>query len=217
MGKSKIEIIKGDITKQSFDCIVNAANEGLYEGSGVCGAIFQASGNWLRKECEKLSGCPTGEARITKAYNLNSQGIGWIIHAVGPVWRGGNSGEQKLLENAYVNSLKLAVNYKQAYEQQVLEALKRSPKKLEKEQINKIMEKEKLKLEQYSNNHPIKSIAFPSISTGIYSFPVEKATAIALRAIKNFLAHNNDLEKVTMVLFDDKTYEIYLKEMERNK
>jgi O-acetyl-ADP-ribose deacetylase (regulator of RNase III) len=100
------EIIKGDITKQKTDAIVNAANTALRHGGGVCGAVFAAAGaNLLQRECDEIGGCKTGEAVITKGYNLPAK---YIIHTVGPVWRGGNHNEEVLLRNCYVNSLALA-------------------------------------------------------------------------------------------------------------
>jgi len=100
------EIIKGDITKLKTDAIVNAANEALKRGGGVCGAIFAAAGaDELQRECDKIGECKTGEAVITKGYNLPAK---HIIHTVGPVWHGGGHGEETLLRNCYRNSLLLA-------------------------------------------------------------------------------------------------------------
>jgi len=162
--KSKIKIIKGDITKVKVEAIVNAANKTLLGGGGVDGAIHRAAGPKLLEECKKLGGCETGEAKITKGYNLPAK---YVIHTVGPIWQGGEYNEEENLASCYKNSLKLAVE----------------------------------------NN--IKSIAFPSISTGAYGFPIEKAAPIALREVKNFLEKDKAIEQVIFVLFSETDFQIY--------
>ncbi|ATW24285.1 O-acetyl-ADP-ribose deacetylase [Candidatus Formimonas warabiya] len=161
----RFEVIKGDITKQNVDAIVNAANHSLLGGGGVDGAIHRAAGPQLLGECKKLNGCRTGEAKITKGYKLPAK---WVIHTVGPVWRGGNREEDTLLGACYRNSLELAVR-----------------------------------------NGGIKTVAFPSISTGAYLFPVDRAAGIAVQEIIRFLEINASIEKVLMVCFDDQTYRVY--------
>lgn len=161
-----LKAVKGDITKiNDVDVIVNAANKTLLGGSGVDGAIHKAAGKKLLLECARLHGCKTGEAKITKAYNLP---VAAIIHTVGPVWKNGNNEEEKMLAMCYYNSLLLA-----------------------------------------KENH-YKRIAFPSISTGIYNYPVESAAKTAINTAIQFLNENpNSFELIEWVLFDDVTYLAY--------
>ncbi len=161
---SKIEIVKGDITTINVDAIVNAANSTLLGGGGVDGAIHRAAGPKLLEECKKLKGCPTGEAKITQGYRLPAN---YVIHTVGPVWKGGNMNEEEMLKNCYHNSLKIAVE----------------------------------------NN--VKTIAFPSISTGVYSFPFKRACRIALMTVNKFLEKNESIEKVILVCFNESDFQKY--------
>ena len=159
----EIEIIKGDITKLDVDAIVNAANKYLQEGGGVCGAIFRAANSpRLQEECNKYSPIKTGDAIITRGYNLKAK---YIIHAVGPVYRDDSS--SIYLEKAYYNSLELADDYN------------------------------------------LKTIAFPSISTGIYGYPLEKASKIAIDTIKKY--DSKSINKVILVCFNDEAYNLYIK------
>ncbi len=161
---SKIEVVQGDITQQKVDAIVNAANTTLLGGGGVDGAIHRAAGPELLKECREIGGCPTGEARITKGYQLFAK---YVIHTPGPVWQGGKNNEDGLLANCYKNSLKLAAE------------------------------------------KGAKSAAFPSISTGVYHFPIERASHIAFETVKDCLKEMKSIEKVVFVCFSKQDYEIY--------
>lgn len=168
--KEKIEILKGDITKQQVDAIVNAANTSLLGGGGVDGAIHRAAGPELLEETRKIGGCPTGEARVSKGYHLPAK---WVIHTVGPIWRDGNSNEEELLASCYRNSFKAA------------------------------------------RELGVKTIAFPSISTGAYRFPLERATEIALEETKSFLETDRAISKVLFVCFGDEVFQTYKRIFER--
>lgn len=163
--ESRIEVVQGDITRLDVDAIVNAANTSLLGGGGVDGAIHRAAGPGLLRECRMLHGCETGEAKITRGYDLPAR---WVIHTVGPVWQGGSKGEDELLANAWRNSLKIA------------------------------------------SDKEMHTVAFPSVSTGVYRFPVERAAAIAVREVRRFLAGNRHPERVIIVAFNPEAYTAYL-------
>lgn len=182
----RIAVIQGDITQQRVDAIVNAANNSLLGGGGVDGAIHKAAGAELLKECRLLLGCATGEAKITKGYKLPAR---WVIHTVGPIWYGGNQGEDELLASCYRNCLALALGAGFSPS---------SPKGTPSSPI--------AKQEQYQ----IKTIAFSAISTGVYGFPVERAARIAATEIQRFLKTNNFLEQVILVCFSKSAYNSYL-------
>lgn len=160
----KIELVQGDITLQETDAIVSAANSGLRGGGGVDGAIHRAGGPAIMAACREIGECATGSACITTAGSLKAR---FVIHAVGPVWHGGQEGEPALLVGAYHASLRLAAE-------------------------NKLL-----------------SIAFPSISTGVYRYPLTPAARIALDTVRRHLTSETSLKRVVFVLFNGRTYEAY--------
>lgn len=145
-----------DITTLEVDAIVNAANEQLAPGGGVCGAIHRAAGPALARACVAVAPCPTGDARLTPGFRLAAR---FVVHAVGPVWRGGNAGEAELLAGAYRAALRLA------------------------------------------NASGLRSIAFPAISTGIYGYPLEPATEVAVHAVRSELAAASTVQQVVFACF----------------
>jgi O-acetyl-ADP-ribose deacetylase (regulator of RNase III) len=170
IGNATVRLVRGDITEIETDAIVNAANSSLMGGGGVDGAMHRKGGPKILEECKRVratewpEGLPTGKAVITSAGNLNAK---YVIHAVGPVWRGGNRGEPELLTQAYQNSLRLAVA------------------------------------------KGLKTVTFPSISTGAYSYPIEQASRVALEAVKEFLEKEDTLDEVVFVLFSQHALEVY--------
>jgi len=166
IGDSTIELVRGDITEQDTDAIVNAANSRLAGGGGVDGAIHRAGGSSIMEEtrCKYPEGCPTGHAVITGGGDLNA---GYIIHTVGPIYRGGDRGEAELLASAYRESLRLA------------------------------------------SAHGLRSIAFPSISTGAYRYPISDAADIAITTVKKYLCDHPEIKLVRFVLFSDRDLQIY--------
>jgi len=180
VGKTRVRLVKGDISEQDTDAIVNAANPSLMGGGGVDGAIHRKGGPRILEECKRIretewpNGLPTGKAVITTGGNLKAR---HVIHTVGPVWRGGSRGEPELLAEAYRNSLKLAVS------------------------------------------KGLKTIAFPSISTGAYGYPIDEASKVALKTVKEFLEKEDKLDGILLVLFtqsDLETYEKALKSLKHS-
>lgn len=167
-----LRLVQGDITTQAADAIVNAANSALVGGGGVDGAIRRAGGPEIEEACARIraerGGCPTGSAVITAAGRLPAR---YVIHAVGPVWRGGAAGEADLLASAYCASLELA------------------------------------------SRHGLRTVAFPSISTGVYGYPVEQAARVALRAVAGALPRP-PIEEVRFVLFSRTDLDAYARALQ---
>ena len=164
VNNATLELVQGDITQQDTDAIVNAANPSLLGGGGVDGAIHRAAGPELLEECRTLGGCETGDAKITKGYNLKAR---HVIHTVGPVYRRDGTRAPELLASAYRRSMEVA------------------------------------------SENGLKSIAFPSISTGAYGYPLTEAAPIALKTVADFLKAHPEIELVRFVLFDGKTLAAY--------
>ncbi|HZE07564.1 MAG TPA: O-acetyl-ADP-ribose deacetylase [Gemmatimonadaceae bacterium] len=160
----ELRAILADITCLQVDAIVNAANSALIPGGGVDGAINRAAGPQLGEAMRALGGCPTGESRITPGFRLHAR---YVIHAVGPIWRGGNHGEAALLASAYRSALILA------------------------------------------REHGCKSIAFPAISTGVYGYPAEKATRVAVETCRGFATEAESIEIVQFACFSEEMLQLY--------
>jgi O-acetyl-ADP-ribose deacetylase (regulator of RNase III) len=161
---ASVTAVQGDITRERVDAIVNAANEALLPGGGVCGAIHRAAGPRLWQECRTIGHCAPGDAVITGGYNLPAR---YVIHTVGPVWEGGGHGEEETLASCYRRCIELA------------------------------------------QQHGLRSIAFPAISTGIYGFPLHRATRIAVASTRAALETAPAIETVHFVCFDAGTFAAY--------
>jgi O-acetyl-ADP-ribose deacetylase (regulator of RNase III) len=159
-----VTLVQGDLTRQPEDAIVNAANTSLLGGGGVDGAIHRAAGPELLEACRALHGCKTGQAKLTPGFRLPAR---YVIHTVGPVWRGGTQGEPELLASCYRTSLALA------------------------------------------ESHGLSHVAFPSISTGAYRYPIAEAARIALREALAHLAGKGRVETITFVLFSGADLAVY--------
>ena len=159
-----VELIQGDITRQKVDAIVNAANNGLRGGGGVDGAIHRIAGPELADACRAIGWCDTGDAVITPGFLLPSK---WVIHTVGPVWRGGMHDEDRLLASCYRRAMEVA------------------------------------------HEHQVRSIAFPSISTGVYGFPVKRAARIAVDTLRDTATTYPEINPIRMVTFGEDTTRAY--------
>jgi O-acetyl-ADP-ribose deacetylase len=163
-GQTLFFLEEGDITRQETEAIVNAANSRLAGGGGVDGAIHRAGGPVIMEECLKIGHCPTGQAVLTTGGNLKAK---CVIHTVGPIYRDGMRGEEKLLAGAYRECLKLA------------------------------------------QKKGLRSVAFPSLSTGAYGYPLEEAAGIALKTVVGFIKENSVFDRVGFVLFGPQSYRAY--------
>ena len=159
-----LRAIHADITTLKVDAIVNAANESLLPGGGVCGAIHRAAGPELAKECRLVGGCRTGDAKLTNGYRLPAR---YVIHTVGPVWKGGSQCEAALLASCYRRSLELA------------------------------------------RETGIATMAFPSISTGIYGYPIKEAARIAIAATRQFATEPTAVREVMFCCFSESDLLVY--------
>lgn len=161
---STLRVMQADITTLKVDAIVNAANSSLLGGGGVDGAIHRAAGPELFRECLRLNGCKTGEAKLTNGYRLPAK---FVVHTVGPVWHGGKQGEPELLASCYRNSLRVAAE------------------------------------------HGAQTIAFPSISTGVYGYPVELAAKIAIDTVRSTLPELASIREAIFCCFSANDAAIY--------